>query len=408
MRKTTVIVLWAAATLLAGCQSHEKARQDAEARWSLARNKVHYQLAQDMYDAGQVDKCKAQLRKVMTREPVYGPAYLLAAKLAIGEQRFNDAQTYLNLAVGADPGAADVWYTSALLNEYCGDLDAAIEAMGKAAVLDPEDPEYLVCLAELQVQGGEADKALATLASAEDRFSSHVGFQSALADLYALHGQHDNAVRCLRRMLRMEPGQAETRCRLATELTRDGQYHQAVPLLEDILADEPEGTLALRAALGRCYVARERYADAEAVYLKLSREQPARSEWRYHLAECYAARDKDVEALAQAEQVLDLDPGHADALALAGTLCYGLGAYEQAEEYLRQAIDAIDEPTLVAVILTRTLQALDRDDEAGEVWAEFGGPVQAARQRGAVEQAAVIRPESWTLAPPTNTDTETR
>jgi len=398
MKRMTWITVWALMlTMATGCQTHRQARQEAQNRWNLARNKIHFQLAMDQYKANNMGQCKAQLSKILASPEPIIPAYLLGAKVAMKEERFDEARDYLDLALHSEPKSAEAWYAKGLLNEFDGDLDAAIDALGKAQVLDPSDPEYLICLAELHVRRGEADRALAVLTAVQGRFTSHIGIQSALADLYTMQGKYSLAVTPLRRILRINPGDAETRERLALALARDGQASQAAPLLEQIIKKQKSPSVSLRAALAACYVKLGQFDKGEAVYALLCANQPGNLDWNYRLAACYTLENDDRAALERVVYLLKLDPTHADGRALAGYLYLARGDLEQAASNWRMAIDHSSNPELVAVVLVQARHGLGKDKEADEVWAEFGGNIETAHKGGAVGQMATARPGAFNL-----------
>jgi len=105
----------------------------------------------------------------------------------------------------------------------------------------------------------------------------------------------------------------------------------------------------------------------------------------------------DQAALGRLQKVLELDPKHAEAAALLGYVYFAQGDLKAAEERLRAAIDRTANPTLVAVVLVRTLQAEGRSAEAGEVWAEFGGVIEKARAAGLGSRMATVEPKNWKL-----------
>jgi tetratricopeptide (TPR) repeat protein len=352
---------------------------------------VHLQLALDQYKAGRMDSCKQQLARVLATSEPPVTAYLLAAKVALHERRYDEARGLLEVALNAGPEAPDAWYAKALLEEHDDNLEAAVEAMARAHLLDPNDPEYLICLAELHVKHGEADRALAVLEGAQGRFTSHEGLQSALADLYMLKGDYSKAVVSLRRILRLNSGDEEIRQRLALALAADGQAGQAAPLLEQVIAAQKGDATALRAALADCYLRLENYDKAEGLYAGLCAKQPGHVGWNYRLAEVYALQHDDDAALERARHLLTLDPSHGDARALVGYLQMARGDLENAEKSLRMALDGASEPTLVAVALKKTLLQLGREKEAAEVWAEYGNNVAMARSRGAAGSMATSR-----------------
>jgi len=392
-------VLWTMAwtcLLLTGCaETQLQNKQAAMNRWETARNRIHYRLAQDAYDKGQWNLCRDQLGKALSSNVPFVPAQLLAAKLAMREGRYDEAHDFLEMAVKASPDSAEGWFGKALLAERSGDLDTALEAANKAMELDASAPEYLLCVAELQMRSGETDRAIATLEGVGQRYNTHAGVQSALADLYSLKGDYTAAARCLRRIVLTNPDDQETQARLGICLSRGGHHDEALPLL--VVANEKNATGAVQSALAYSYLQLGKYAQAEALYSRLFKAEPGNADVGFRLAECYAMQNDDRAAMDRLNQVLRLAPNHGEARALAGYLCYAHGDLAKAEEHLRVAIDQADHPALVALVLTQTLRAAGKDKEADECWAEFGGKVVAAAQSGASTEMAAVKSTSWTM-----------
>jgi Tfp pilus assembly protein PilF len=398
MKRMTWITVWACLLTLAGCsEQHARNQMNAEMRYELARGKIHFRLAEEAFDRGNLKQCREQLSDVLRSDAPYIPAYLLAAKVAMRENRFNEAHDYLTVAAELAPEVAEAWYGKGLLDEQVGDIDSAIAAMKKAQQLEPAVPEYLLCLAELQVRRGEPDRALATLKTGEDTYASHTGVQSALADLYTMLGDDQLASRALRRIVRMNPDDAEVRTRLGMSLARCRRYDEAVPLLETAYRSDEGKSLAVRVALGECYLSQAQYTKAERVYASLCKDEPKNVQWNYHLAECYTMGNDDRAALERLDRVFTVAPNHATAHALAGYLYLARGEHLVAEEHLRVAIDRVDDPTLVAVLLTKALRAQGKQAAANECWAEFGGLVDVASRKGVRSDMAVVKSSSVEL-----------
>ncbi len=398
MRYSLYVGAAAMAFVLVGCGDRmAEKREQARLRWDTARGKVQFRLAEQAYENGNLGRCKDQLAKVLSADRPYAPAYLLAARVAMREDRFSEAQEYLNVLVQESPLSAEGWYALGLLEEHKGDMDAALEAVARARALEVNNPEYLLCESEMYVRRGDPDQALAALEAVEDRFSMHAGVQSALADLYIMVGRDQQAVPCLRRVLRVNSDDRLASEQLALCLARTREPRRAVRIIERLIEKHGEVPLSVRVAQADCYTQLGRYEQAKAGYAALCKRQPNNPDWNFHLAECHAMLNEDRQAMDRLERVLEAAPKHADARALAGYLHFTAGDLEKARSALQQAIDGVEDPTLVAVALTHTLHRLGRDREAREVWAEYGNVVQTGRDRGVVDRMAVLEPEGTEL-----------
>lgn len=111
-----------------------------------------------------VVKCMAALE----REPRSAQANHLCGRALIALDRHAEAETYLNAAVSADPGLAEVYSDLALVMLKAGDHQGAERFCRQAATVQPKEPRYRVHLAEILEATGRDREALDELLIAQE------------------------------------------------------------------------------------------------------------------------------------------------------------------------------------------------------------------------------------------------
>jgi tetratricopeptide (TPR) repeat protein len=195
-----------------------------------------------------------------------------------------------------------------------GDLSTAEARLSVALEYSPRFVEAWVNLGYVELRRGNFEQARRDFVKARSLNKDIPAPHHALGLLADEEGQGEEAERCYRRALEVDPGFAPARANLARRLFARGQYENAreqFQRLREVAPDAVEGWAgeaeSLR-ALGReaeaerlVGRARLRLGDAPALLLLLAREQLGRGEWDE--AEALLARvvgDRDRQRAARA------------------------------------------------------------------------------------------------------------
>jgi tetratricopeptide (TPR) repeat protein len=195
-----------------------------------------------------------------------------------------------------------------------GDLSTAEARLSVALEYSPRFVEAWVNLGYVELRRGNFEQARRDFVKARSLNKDIPAPHHALGLLADEEGQGEEAERCYRRALEVDPGFAPARANLARRLYARGQYENAreqFQRLREVAPDAVEGWAgeaeSLR-ALGRdaeaerlVSRARLRVGDAPALLLLLAREQLGRGEWDE--AEALLARvvgDRDRQRVARA------------------------------------------------------------------------------------------------------------
>jgi tetratricopeptide (TPR) repeat protein len=153
------------------------------------------------------------------------------------------------------------------------------------------------------------------------------------------------------------------RLRQANSAVRDRRFAEALPILRQVLADDPRNAFA-RLVMGSAHMGMG--DDAHAIewfrkYLELVPTSAYAHQW---IAICQLRRGDRDQALREASAALAIDPRFSDARVLRGGVLAGRGDYAGAIAELRQAVETDPAKPALRLDLARVLGEAGRADEA--------------------------------------------
>jgi tetratricopeptide (TPR) repeat protein len=223
---------------------------------------------------------------------------------------------------------ANVLYAQALLlpDDEAGDRQTAIDLLRQVTDLDPAFEDAQVKLANLLLESGQFDDALARLEKAAAAHPDSIPIEVALGYTQKLRGQTEQALRYCRRALAVDPNQAPA-MRVILEIAADQEdLAGGVIHVEDILkANGSDVPASAWLNLARLYleVARsEVHPEQDDVLLRtrlpILQEAAAKSppsvETLSLLADTYRNLGRKAEALKTFQRAAALEPGNVDIL----------------------------------------------------------------------------------------------
>ena len=268
---------------------------------------------------------------------------------SLAEEDVEEAIRHFKRAVELDPNFALAWcalggcYANRVIKcmGSVEDNERASEYLHKGLALDPKIVEARTHMVFIHLSCGEKQQARAEVERLRRDAPNDVGVQFVSAYLYRLDGQYDKALRCLERMLKLnpaervivsynrarvflyqgrfddamleldqgaaiEPDHAMVRTFRAVALFRRSDYEQAAGILRDVLDTHPEMhgirphlALAL-SALGRHEEARAQLTDEVKQVAEADHDAP------YWLASAYAKEKLDDDAFYWLERAITL------------------------------------------------------------------------------------------------------
>ena len=384
---------------------HEAIAIYREAAGHLPDSSVPYYLARLMVT-------EHDLEEILAEEDAKVLYHLGMALSEAGE--YDQATLVFKRIVEMQPQTVEQWTDLARYYIYLEDYDSATTVLGQAAEAMPDSSEIYLYWGTALESTGRYDEAIAVYQRGLEHLPDAV-------DLYLYWGlaleQQDaweEAIGVYRQALAVSPDQAALHVRWGISLGRQGQWEDALAQYETAAAldsaysptflhwgialeelERWEAALEKLAQavalandksrvlfyLGSCYeqasskLGRDEYFDrAVETFQRLLEIEPNDAYALNYLGYMYA--DKGVrltEAVALLEQAIALVPANSAFLDSIGWAYFRLGELAQAEDYLQQALEHMDEgdPEELAVIFDHAgdiASALGKTDEARAHW----------------------------------------
>ncbi len=397
----TQAVVRLASVLIADRKSKEAADV---LRAAAAKERDNMLLWRFLADAELADGNPAGAADAMTRVVEIDPTNMQNASLLVSllgrAGRFDAAQAFLEKKIVDNPDDATQWSVvlAAFLMERNRNLDRAVAALKDALDDDPDSALLNATLGRVYLKQENYADAADAFRRAVTLEPDNLGARAALALALEEGGKPAEAEKELRDALKAKPDSTGLMAELGQFLVRTKRApDEGLALLRraaDAEADDPQSTLVLASA----YTHLKRHAEALAVLTALVQKQPDFMPARYSLAMTWdalkdfpkaeaelkgiLAKDPDdgmaanalgymyaergvnlVEAKRLVEVALKDEPENGAYLDSMGWVCYRLGDFAKALEYLTKAA-ASQKDAVVAEHLGDACFRLGRRDEA--------------------------------------------
>jgi choline-sulfatase len=199
------------------------------------------------------------------------------------------------------------------------------------------------------------------------------------------------------------------RLRQANSAVRDRRFAEALPILRDVLAQDPRNAFA-QLVLGSAHMGMGDYRGAIAQYKTYLALVPTSAYAHHWLAICYVRLGDQANALREADATLAIDQKFTDARIMKGGILASRGDYPAALAELRAAVDADPAKPIIRLDLAKVLAEAGRTQEARSQYqavldaqpdfapaltglgALFAGEGEYAKAEAALQRAVEIEP----------------
>ncbi|MCR4391625.1 MAG: tetratricopeptide repeat protein [Candidatus Acetothermia bacterium] len=238
-----------------------------------------------------------------------------------------------------------------------GEADEALYQ--RALALDPRNPQFRYHLAELYRSLGRYVQADTEYRQAIEAKPDFVAAYTGQGDAAMAMELYARAIEAYRKGLELQPGSVTLKLKLAGAYVKGRQYQEAKPLLEEVLAREPENVTALT-LMGDLLLAQGDAQRAIVQYEAAYKRNPT-SEVQIKLAGGYFAAGRLEDAKRRYQDVIKQFPYRAEAYVGLGDVYLQQGDQAKALDYYRQALPRAFEVTMKETI-ARKIVELDPKD----------------------------------------------
>lgn len=316
----------------------EKDRRDVEAWRRLAQleeSRQRNELARQAWEA------------LLRAEPDDGEALLQLGKLALGAGDASAARAWFGQLIrgSRDEAGARLSVALAWLDGHRADDALAVAEEGLRSAPSDGRLHYVQGLA-LQERKRWVDAAASFAAVRPEDAELHATARLSLAYALAHAGQYQEALTTLDAALEARPRDVRLLTMKSWVLDRAGRSPEAVAMLERALADRQgdpqgaEGEGELYEALASSLDKAGRGADAITVLKRAAAARPRDETVRYALGVAYEKAGEREAAVAAMQELLALNPDHADALNFVGYSLAERGVrLDEAERLVSRALE---------------------------------------------------------------------
>ena len=223
------------------------ALQGAEAKW-------WFHLAAMEARRARVDEAVRDVRRAIEINPTYAPAQWRLGLWLLDQNQLEGAERAFGRATEIDPSDRAGWIGLARVYLQRGETERAAGLLERLVASGPSEPYTMQLLGTAYQRLGRADEAASALglgARGEAQWSDPwtdemLGFRRGYAALlrdatsYVAAGQLPAAIRILERLRRDKPSDHVLMAHLGQVYVAAGRDDDAVPLLEEVIAKEPD------------------------------------------------------------------------------------------------------------------------------------------------------------------------
>src|SRR5579859_188872 len=292
-------------------------------------------------------------QQAMQRAPQSPAPYIQIGNAHLAQKQYADAVKYYQGALDKDPNSAEG--LSGVMNTYFAqkepekaiaaaqaqiakqpnnsnfydllgtalfngkkDLAGAESALNKAVELDKTNTDALEKLGKVQVQAGEADKALALYQQSIKDNPREARFYILCGELYESKKDFEHAKAMYQQALSVQPDHPLASNNLAYVILQEGgNVDVALAMAQTARRGMPDSPNAAD-TLGWAYYQKGTYSSAisqfqEALRLAEKRGDPDDADLHYHLGMAYQKTNQNALARQQLEKAVRLSPNNADA-----------------------------------------------------------------------------------------------
>jgi tetratricopeptide (TPR) repeat protein len=258
-------------------------------------------LASLQFSAGNYDDAQSRAKQALAIHPGDKQARLMLVRVAVAQKDLSGARDGLLSLTRDFPTWAALWNLRASVELRSGQIDAARQAFGKAAALEPADLESLAGLIGIDLGTHHVADALARVETGLKADRPSAAFLVLAARAYTAAGQLPKAEDVLKRAISADPSGLDAYSFLGQLYVDQHRVDEARDRFQQVLKIDPRSVSA-HTMLGMLLETQSKTAEAEAEYQAALRIDPHAAVAANNLAWIYADANRNIDQALQLAQ----------------------------------------------------------------------------------------------------------
>lgn len=278
------------------------------------------------------------------------------ARIALAEERFDEAQHHIHRALLIRPKQVSSNLLAARIARVRGNASEAEQYLNRCGLNNAMSESVQLEWLLLRCQLGDVDElAPGLLALVDHGHAESAAILETIAGVYMRQARYLEAIPYLDRWIEGDPSSARALDWRGWVSNQLDHRSQAISDYEQALKLQP-GRSAVRLRLAQILVDSSRQIEAVPHLERLREEQPDNPEVLVALARCRVVQSEPDEARALLDAVLSTHPEDFDALLQRGKLDLQDRRFEEAERWLRKALQRMPQNAEARYSLCLSLQ----------------------------------------------------
>ena len=265
----------ALASQLAGCGAGHgkhttKFKEEREAAHAALKAGTTYDMAQQAYLAGDLDKALTQIDASIAMNGEVAKSHVLRGRILMEMTDFDGSLASLDRAMELDESNDEAPYFKGIVYERIAQPSPALESYRAANAIDPANPQYVVAIAEVLIDLDRLEEARAFLAT-NDSMRHNAGVAQTLGHIAMIEQDYQTAAEMFEHARLLAPENEQIMEDLVHAEMRTGRYAEAEFLLAQLLGKpEHESRRDLLHLRAQCLTQVDRPVEAREVLLTLT------------------------------------------------------------------------------------------------------------------------------------------
>lgn len=293
-------------------------------------------LGDQFFRSGNCLAAQAQYKTAFERDPTNGVAAFKAAKCLWVLSQTQEAVSWLNYAIKADPRLTQAYALQADYLSAQYDYTRAIQVLNKAARMFPNNSEVLKGFGLVELRRNNVPSAIGFLQRSLKVFSTDTETLTLLAKAHGANNEFLQAQRYAVRALELDSTNQEAHIVYAKILTQFQGLESGVVYLKDLIS-RFSYTIEFRMALGELFKEQQKYIEAQNIFSQVLQVEPKNKKALLGLGESLQSQGLRDKALSYYLSATLIDPADPEGLIRAGLLHLEAGAYKSATEQFQRA-----------------------------------------------------------------------